>query len=265
MSRTLVIFGTSTSLREWNFDRVKDQRVEFWGCNNMYRTYPALFEYASRWFEMHRLAYLDTIPNDHVAQLAKFTGPVYMLEQTDRVPTSRAYPLAIVNKTLRALGGTEGYFTSTFSYQLALAIHEGFDEVHFYGVDFYEEGERVFERPGLEYLIGLAQGVGVKVVLPSSCPLLTTPYLYGYEEPRMRLEDVRPVVEFLEQLEVSLHASADEQSVRDDEIGSARARATAKTLHSVQTWLRYYGRAGSLLNPDWSVNEEESNAPRGDA
>jgi hypothetical protein len=63
------------------------------------------------------------------------------------------------------------YFNSSVGFMLALAIHEGAEEIAIYGVDMRADEEYGYQRPNCEYLIGLARGKGIKVHIPDVCPL----------------------------------------------------------------------------------------------
>jgi hypothetical protein len=70
------------------------------------------------------------------------------------------------------------YLTSSIAYQLAFAIYERFEEIHLYGIDLNTGGEYAWQKAGVEYLIGLAAGRGIRVVIPDNCALLKGK-LYG--------------------------------------------------------------------------------------
>ena len=75
------------------------------------------------------------------------------------------------------------YFSNTVDYALALAIYEGFTEIHLYGVNMAFESEYEFEKPGVEFWIGQAMGRGIKVVVHGNeSTILKTRdgKLYGY-------------------------------------------------------------------------------------
>ena len=72
----------------------------------------------------------------------------------------------------------EPYLSSSIAYEIALAIYEGFSEIHLYGVDLNTESEYAWQKPGVEFLLGVAAGRGIRVVLPENCPLLKGT-LYG--------------------------------------------------------------------------------------
>lgn len=182
-----------------------DPDFEIWGLNR-----GALFMgRADRWFEMHGehiVTMQNRRPGKHVEWLDAFPGPVYMHKKYDFVRNSIAYPLKemadffgpniyrighvikIAGKQTASGGPAEmlvvdgqedkrdttgePYLTSSIAYEIALAIYEGFEEIHLYGVDLNTEAEYAWQKPGVEFLLGWAAGHGIKVVLPENCPLL---------------------------------------------------------------------------------------------
>jgi chaperonin cofactor prefoldin len=172
-----------------NLTPYEDESFEIWGLNRgtifMHR--------ADRWFDLHSPQIRGTEerrPGDHLKFLKAFPGPVYLHEVDPEIPTSVAYPLvevaADIGGGLFRLGKdgaqheatNEPYFDSSIAYELALAIYERFDEIWLVGVDLNTESEYVWQRSGVSFLLGVALGRGIKVVLPDNCPLLRG-NLYG--------------------------------------------------------------------------------------
>lgn len=118
-----------------------------------------------RTFEMHDLEILRGYPNSasYIDSLADCAG-LHMQRVYEEVPNSIAYPFAEVAKT------TGAYWCSSLAYAIAQAIHERPEEIGIFGVDGSEQ--YAYQHPNLNYLIGLAVGKGIKVMLPASCPLL---------------------------------------------------------------------------------------------
>jgi hypothetical protein len=54
-------------------------------------------------------------------------------------------------------------------------------ELHIYGIHLATEWEYVKQKPNMTFLLGLAAGLGVKVVLPKGCPLLAESHQYAFE------------------------------------------------------------------------------------
>jgi hypothetical protein len=105
-------------------------------------------------------------------------------EKHEAVPNSVRYPIEGVISALEAVGGPGSvgdYFASSISYMMALAIYQKRPEVHIYGVDLIAEEEWGYQRPNLEYLIGLARGNGMVVYIPPESALLRFTHRYGYE------------------------------------------------------------------------------------
>jgi chaperonin cofactor prefoldin len=178
-----------------NLAPYEDDSYEIWQLNRA-----AIFSIrADRWFDLHSPQIRGTEerrPGDHLRFLQSFPGPVYLHEVDPTIPTSVAYPLRDVAEHLgsglfrMSKNGetTEStrmpYMDSSIAYELALAIHEGFEEILLVGVDLNTESEYVFQRSGVHYWLGLAQGRGIKVTLPENCPLLTgSLYGRGYLNP----------------------------------------------------------------------------------
>ena len=171
------MLGTSNTLKE---APLNDKSFEFWALNDMYAMIPAAN--ITRWFEIHTRTLIDDYHarisgKNHIEALKTLTIPIYMQEQHDDIPTSTKYPL---EEMVKHFG--RQYFKSSLDYMMALALSEGFDEIHVYGVNMAENEEYAHQKPSMEYWIGRAEGMGVKVVLPEGCDLLKGYFRYGYDE-----------------------------------------------------------------------------------
>lgn len=120
-----------------------------------------------RLFEMHDKRLLDgphsRRPMGYEERLQECGVPLYMQEADGN---ALRYPFEAVAETI---GGH--YWNSSIAYALALAIHEDADEIAIYGVDMASDDEYGYQRPNMEYLIGVAVGMGISVRLPKSSPL----------------------------------------------------------------------------------------------
>ncbi|RLC81731.1 MAG: hypothetical protein DRJ03_19875 [Chloroflexi bacterium] len=75
------------------------------------------------------------------------------------------------------------YFTSSAPYLIALAIHEGFERIEIYGFEMSSQEEYAYQKPCMEFWMGVAIGKGVEIYLPTGCHLLgETEELYGYDK-----------------------------------------------------------------------------------
>lgn len=109
------------------------------------------------------------------------TIPIYMQQRFKEIPASVRYPLERVQAEFR------GYLTGHAAYMIALALLEGVTHIGFFGVNYGKDksgkdSEYLTQRGSCEYWMGVAEGRGVKLVLPKGCTLLNDPAeLYGYE------------------------------------------------------------------------------------
>lgn len=137
---------------------------EIWGLPWDRSSWP----YMKRMFEMHDIRLLRSEHSKrqpgYLEWLETVGVPLYM--QTEEVEGSTQYPFDEVSKTI---GGH--YFNSSIAYAMALAIHEGAREIGVYGVDMKADDEYGYQKPNMEYLIGLARGLGIKVTIPDESPL----------------------------------------------------------------------------------------------
>ena len=165
----VAILGTTST---WQQAPFKDPNWEIWGMNAFWKTWG---EYATRWFEIHPISIMKREGWDSYKWLTKCPIPVYMRKHYVNIPNSIPYPLADVSK------GFIRQFSSTFCYQLALAIHEGFKTIGIYGVDFSGGTlrERFIEWRGVLYWLGVATGRGIEIILPDD--KLSHRYLYGLD------------------------------------------------------------------------------------
>jgi hypothetical protein len=200
MGRKVAIVGTADTCHMTPYD---DPEFEIWGVNNGY----LLMKRWTRWFELHPIThdgshfyrrgqreFRGTDMDTYMKKLAELNCPVYMQQHWDQVPQSCTYPLADVAQVFgsqlgwfhQTFDGTQPsydvYLTNTISYMMALAILEGFEEIHVYGVDMAVSSEYGVQRPSCEFFLGYIVGKGIKLYLPPQCDLLKARTLYAYGE-----------------------------------------------------------------------------------
>lgn len=71
------------------------------------------------------------------------------------------------------------FFTSTFAWMMAYAIHVGVKEMALYGVDMASRDEYILQLPGGHHFILEAKKRGIRVVVPPESDLIQPPPLYG--------------------------------------------------------------------------------------
>lgn len=181
-----------------------NQEWEIWGFNmanrlGFMRDDEGLFR-ADRWFDLHEvhaqsekdLAWIHTCP-----------VPIVLTHQIGLNPRQRILDLEAIEHGILSRYGRIircNYFASSFAYALALAISEGFTTIGLFGVSLNWGRERVVERGNLEYWIGIAEGLGIEIVIGERSSLLTHPGLYGIEYDRERDGVINLCAELVRQL-----------------------------------------------------------------
>lgn len=189
--KKVAICGCSDTKHLAPFD---DPTWDIWGINNgfghvkrktaWFEIHPVKFE-AGKWLrrKLIRPGVFEWSPEfrgmdagKYIEMLAALDCPVYMQQHWEAIPKSVTYPL---DDIMAKFGG---YFTNTVSYMIALAIHLGYREIGCYGVDMAAGSEYGAQRPSCEFFLGVAAGLGIKIVIPDQCDLLKTRFLYGFGE-----------------------------------------------------------------------------------
>jgi hypothetical protein len=146
-----------------------DPDFEIWVFNEA----PQL-SFCKRWdvvFQLHKPE-VYTSPNNFVRKdhwdwlQKKHTGKtIYMQDCDPRVPASRRYPMDEICAGVP--GAAFGWFTSSPSYALALALFLGYREIEIYGVELSSNTEYSYQLNNWVYWVGVALGMGVNLTLKS--------------------------------------------------------------------------------------------------
>ena len=165
----IIGFASNTlHLVPWN-----DPEFELWSMN---QGYMHCARRTDRHWEMHQPeATADIRDPNYLTFLQTCPIPIYMIQQYDEYPNSIRFP---IEDAIRLAG--RDYFMSSVSYMMALAIMEGFQEIHLYGINLAIGDEYFYEKPNAEWWIGKAEGMGIKVVVPQASSLLKQFRRYGY-------------------------------------------------------------------------------------
>lgn len=131
----------------------------------------------TRWFEMHTQRVLRNA--GAWEPIFKFLGEcgdkLTLGHPCAELPFAKIYPI----EEIKAKFGN--YFTSTIAYMIALAIHEGASEIGLWGADMLGDEEYAGQRPCCEYLLGMARGMGINVVVAEESPVMRSERMYAYE------------------------------------------------------------------------------------
>ena len=131
---------------------------------------------ASRWFDIHQR---EAQTDNDLRWIAKCPVPIYVPPDLATAgPNCVTYPLGRVLDRFRA-----HQFACTFSYQVALALLEGFTEIGFFGIELRlgTRRERTVEWASLSWWLGYATALGVNVVVPPGSWLGSHPKFYGFD------------------------------------------------------------------------------------
>ena len=120
---------------------------------------------------------------------------VYMQDQYPEVPKAIKYPL---DEIVARFG--RRFFSSSPEYAIALAIFKGYQRIEIYGIEMETNTEWAYQRVGMAYWSGVADGLGIQ--LDTHMSLFDAP-LYGYDanvsidpvEFEKRIAQLRPLVE----------------------------------------------------------------------
>lgn len=151
-----------------------DDSWEIHAMNQLYRHIPR----ATVWWEMHRREdfLADQVPGtNYLEWLQQCPIPIMMVDKFPDIPNSVRYPIEEMAAKF------SDYFYSTISYMLAYAIANGYTEIGLWGIDLSHDSEYEYQKPSAEYFLGVAQGLGITIHLPSQTALLKGMYRYGYQ------------------------------------------------------------------------------------
>ena len=151
-----------------------DDTWELWGLNELHR-YEDVKRF-HRWFEIHNRVDLEKGDAEHLKQIAAFDIPIYMWQHYEDIPCSLPFPKAIVERVAGE------YMTSSPAWMMGLAITLGAKQIALYGIDLAQQTEYFEQRPCVEYLIGLARGLGIPVTIPNVSDLMKVVGQYGFDE-----------------------------------------------------------------------------------
>lgn len=156
-----------------------------------------LFEIHQNWRDFHGKDSDDAAY--HYRWLMGQKIPVYMNEVHDDIPMSVRFPIEEVTALIGKTSKGYVYLESSIAFMLALAMLEFRQgkyleglKIGIWGVDLSADTEYAYQRPNLEYLIGMARGMGIKVYIPSVSALCSNafskPYGFWTDEERKAQE-----------------------------------------------------------------------------
>jgi len=177
-----------------------DPSFEMWGVNEMHMAVEV--KRLDVLFELHDYKWIceGKRYKNHITWLREQRKiPIMMQKHFDDIPNSIPFPRKVLEEKYGA------YYTNTISWEIALAMHIGVEEIHIYGVNMATDIEYQSQRPSCEYFIGYARGMGIKVYVPPESDLLKCFYSYGFEDGELSMMSTRLQKLQEEQLQKRMH------------------------------------------------------------
>jgi hypothetical protein len=178
MKKSVIILGKGDGWEDAPF-YYDDNKVQTWGINShiMSRPFDIIFEpHDVEWWlencdKIRTWHKPDHQYRRHIDRVNEMEIPYLTLKHYPFIPTSKAYP---VEDICREFG--VDYFTGGIDYMLAYAIYKKFDKIDIYGVHTVYDDEYDYQKPSLEFWIGVAIGRGIKITVHGSHSLLRPIY-----------------------------------------------------------------------------------------
>jgi len=169
----IAILGTAPSskmLAPYN-----DPTWQIWSCSPGNQDIPRW----DVWFEIHSNLLWPECASygaPYVEWLKKQAKPIYM-QDNGLVPNATRLPIEDLVKDFGRY-----FFTSSFTYMIAMAIKAGATDIALFGIDMASKNEYILQRPGGHYFMQKAAEKGIKVSVPYESDLAQPPPLYGYSD-----------------------------------------------------------------------------------
>lgn len=170
----IALIGTAPSSRM--LAPYNDPSWTIWACSpgNM-----GALPRVDAWFEIH--GSLLWPENKHYGEpyikfLSELKIPVYM-QDNRYCANATALPK---DELVKEFGPY--YFTSSFSWMMALAMYQGAQEIMLFGIDMASRDEYILQRPGAYHFFNEAKKRGIKISAPYESDIMQPPGLYGYSE-----------------------------------------------------------------------------------
>lgn len=176
-----------------------DHEDEFW-CLNAIRPGWIPVSRITRCFNLHRYTHLRRDWHDGVYAEAAWANryPQIPFTVVDKWPTELLPNQVLLPRAALEAMPNGKYHASSFDWMVALALMLGAKKISLHGINFgpvHETGEPLSARPCLEYWLGYAQGLGVKVEVARDCASLFKQFHYVRSTMSYGFDDVRMVEE----------------------------------------------------------------------
>lgn len=168
----VALIGTAPSSRM--LAPYNDPSWQIWACSpGNQNTLPRV----DIWFELHSNLLWpehEAYGRPYLEWLKIQPFPVFMQDQS-QVARATTFPK---NEMVAMFG--DSFFTSSFTWMMALAMAKGASEIALYGIDMASRDEFIRQRPGFFFFKYLAEQRGIKVSAPHESDIMQSAPLYAY-------------------------------------------------------------------------------------
>jgi hypothetical protein len=214
--KKVAICGTAPTVRHAPFN---NDEFDIWGVAHC--TFLMDVTRMDVIFEIHKKEIYD---KDN-APFHRFPNALLYLPELDaKFPNAKKFPLKEIldkYKVNEGFDNARSYMSSSIPYMICMAIEAGYEEIHMYGIHLLMEEEYFFQRPCVEYYLGLAQGKGIKVFIADGADILSFGYLYGYQEKETEPE-IAYLKESIDEFDKRLQTIQQQAIILDNEYKSRR-------------------------------------------
>jgi len=168
----------------------KPERTEIWGLNSSYREFP---EQLDRLFIIHDIR--ETMFHEDynlVPELNELGIPVVTSGTYKVLDNCQEFPIQEIADRFDI-----NYQVNAIAHMISLACYLEVKELHLYGVD-YAFGVDLNEKGSTEFWLGVARGMGIKLIYPEASHILKPPWsrspLYGYKVARSEPRGLTTIV-----------------------------------------------------------------------
>jgi len=83
------------------------------------------------------------------------------------------------------------YATNSIAWMICLAIEQKPDRIELWGIHLETDSEWQYERPCVEFWLGIARGMGIEIYIPEAADLLKAYHEYGFADIEVRRKKLK--------------------------------------------------------------------------
>jgi len=149
--KEVIILGMGATMIKCKYDG------EVWGVNKVYKMAKRL----DKLFITDGRKQPDRSDSWNFEELNALDIPIVSLHRFKEIKKLVHYPYHKIVEQFDGMGSE--FFTNSICYMIAYALYKGYKKIRMYGIDMATSMEYILERGGIEYWVGRAEGMGVKV------------------------------------------------------------------------------------------------------